>query len=122
MPQKSTPIGLDLLANAAVFVSGRWHPSILASTGGTPSVMFSGNSHKMRGLAEILDLPYSGIAAKDLAEHLHEIVASVDGFLTGGEAVRNRVGQQAKDLAQAAKLNVRYMTKMAEDRQSMDGA
>lgn len=38
--------GMSVLANAQCYVSGRWHPSILASLGGTPCVMLSSNSHK----------------------------------------------------------------------------
>lgn len=42
--------GLSVLANAQCYVSGRWHPSILASIGGTPCVIFESNSHKSRAV------------------------------------------------------------------------
>ena len=42
--------GMSVLANAQCYVSGRWHPSILASLGGTPCVMMESNSHKSRAI------------------------------------------------------------------------
>ena len=44
--QTNILFGMSVLANAQCYVSGRWHPSILASIGGTPCVMLSSNSHK----------------------------------------------------------------------------
>ncbi len=54
----TTPImaGAMILANASAMVSGRWHPSIMASLGGTPTVMLGSNSHKTSALLEML--PY----------------------------------------------------------------
>jgi polysaccharide pyruvyl transferase WcaK-like protein len=46
--------GAALLAGARVFVSGRYHPSILASNGGTPCVFFGSNSHKTSSLQQVL--------------------------------------------------------------------
>ncbi len=43
------------LANARVFVSGRWHPSILASLGGTPCVFMGSNSHKTLTIQTMLE-------------------------------------------------------------------
>lgn len=43
-----------LLWNASAFVSGRYHPSILATLGGTPFVLMSSNSHKTKSLYEVV--------------------------------------------------------------------
>ncbi|MBA4022769.1 MAG: hypothetical protein C0482_10445 [Gordonia sp.] len=45
--------GLTLLARAAVFVSGRYHPSILAHCVGTPSVIMASNSHKSMSVQQV---------------------------------------------------------------------
>lgn len=52
----ATPVlmGGSVLANAVLYVSGRYHPSIMASCGGTPLICFESNSHKMRSLQELL--------------------------------------------------------------------
>lgn len=47
-----------ILANAAAYVSGRYHPAILASLGGTPCVFMSSNSHKTKSLQELLEYDF----------------------------------------------------------------
>jgi polysaccharide pyruvyl transferase WcaK-like protein len=51
-----TPIILatQVLANAKVLVSGRYHPSIMAALRGTPLVCLNSNSHKMLGLQHFM--------------------------------------------------------------------
>jgi polysaccharide pyruvyl transferase WcaK-like protein/organic radical activating enzyme len=46
-----------ILGKAACFVSGRYHPSILASLGGAPCVFMGSNSHKTSSLQEVLGIP-----------------------------------------------------------------
>lgn len=43
-----------ILANAEVFISGRYHPAIMATQGGTPCVFMSSNSHKTKSLQNLL--------------------------------------------------------------------
>lgn len=47
-----------ILANAQVFISGRYHPAILASLGGTPCVFMGSNSHKTLSLQYLLEYEY----------------------------------------------------------------
>ncbi len=48
-------VGLNLLAHAGLCISGRYHPSIMASLGGTPCIFLGANSHKNIGLQEMLE-------------------------------------------------------------------
>lgn len=48
-------MGASILAKAEVMISGRFHPSILASLGGTPCVFLGSNSHKTKSLQSLLD-------------------------------------------------------------------
>lgn len=74
--------GMSILANARVFVSGRWHPSILASLGGTPCVFLGSNSHKTHAIQEMLGnervKEYSAIPT---AEDISMIVTDVDRII-----------------------------------------
>lgn len=45
---------LNLLAHATLYISGRYHPSIMASLGNVPCIFLKGNSHKNLGLQEML--------------------------------------------------------------------
>lgn len=46
--------GSTILYNAAALISGRYHPSILASLYGTPCALMPSNSHKTDSLQEVL--------------------------------------------------------------------
>jgi len=46
-----------ILGNAQCYVSGRYHPSIMASLGGTPCVFMGANSHKTLSLQTVLEIP-----------------------------------------------------------------
>lgn len=47
---------LAILGNAEVFISGRWHPSIMAMLNGTPCVLTDANCHKTMALDEMFCL------------------------------------------------------------------
>lgn len=87
-----------LLWNAEAIVSGRYHPSILASLGGTPFVLMSSNSHKTRSLYDVV--PFEGSAVEEpffkggekQADRLAEIVT---GY-AGSGATRRRVARLAR--------------------------
>ena len=53
--ETSVLLGGVILANARIMISGRYHPSIFASLGGTPCIFLGSNSHKTRSLQEILE-------------------------------------------------------------------
>lgn len=74
----SVKLGAGILGRAAVFISGRYHPSILASLSGTPCVFLGSNSHKTKSLQEVLG--YDNICEYDACpnvEQAYEIRARV---------------------------------------------
>jgi polysaccharide pyruvyl transferase WcaK-like protein len=86
-----------VLAHARVFISGRYHPSIFASLGGTPCIFLASHAHKMSSLSRVLEYDAhlqfnafpdnSGIAA---------IVSTAKDYLDQGEPLRARIRQVAK--------------------------
>ncbi|WP_372001795.1 polysaccharide pyruvyl transferase family protein [Tistrella mobilis] len=107
----NTPMGmgLDILANARAFISGRWHPSILASTGGTPSVLFSGNTHKIAGLGRLLGLPDASIDAKQLGAATPAILQMTQRFLDEGDDRRRDILARVAGHAKLAEKNIRCL-------------
>lgn len=85
--------GAELLANARVFVSGRFHPSIMASLGGTPCVFLKSNSHKTLSLQEVLGYPspYKEYNAIPTSEDADEILKQVQSILSEGEGRRQTI-------------------------------
>ncbi len=93
-----------VLANARLFVSGRWHPSIMASLNGTPSIFLGSNSHKTLSIQEQLAYPepheFPVIpSATDIAAIVEEGAA----LLAAGGTTRRRVAQAAEDLSRHAR-------------------
>jgi polysaccharide pyruvyl transferase WcaK-like protein len=85
------------LAHARLFISGRYHPSILASLGGTPCIFLESHAHKMGSLARVLEYDASQQfnAFPDDSE-IAEIVSSARKCLDQGEVLRARISQVAK--------------------------
>lgn len=92
--------GAAVLANARAFVSGRWHPGILAALGGTPGVFMGSNSHKTAALQHMLSYPdpveyppFPDAAA------ITAIVEDTRRVIAGGPALRMRIAKRAGQLA-----------------------
>jgi len=86
-----------VLAHARLFISGRYHPSILASLGGTPCIFLGSHAHKMRSLSRVLeyDEQHEFNAFPDESE-VEEIVAKARNYLNQGETLRARISQVAR--------------------------
>jgi polysaccharide pyruvyl transferase WcaK-like protein len=89
--------GMTALSQAAVFVSGRYHPSILATLVGTPSVLMSSNSHKTQSLQEVLgitaDVPLFGAGGERIAT-----------VMSAADRDRDQVRARAQELSVAITL------------------
>jgi polysaccharide pyruvyl transferase WcaK-like protein len=89
--------GGAILANARLFVSGRFHPSILSSLGGTPCLFLGSNSHKTRSLQEVLEYDavreWPAIPSK---EDCYEILCMAHKVLEAGEVLRARIKSVSK--------------------------
>jgi polysaccharide pyruvyl transferase WcaK-like protein len=95
----NTPILMcgAVLARARLFISGRYHPSIFASLGGTPCIFFASHAHKMGSLAKVLeyDDPRQFSAFPNDTE-IAEIVSMAKGYLDQGETLREQIKKTAK--------------------------
>ena len=95
------------LAGARVMVSGRWHPSILASLGGTPTVFLGSNSHKTLTIQSMLEQPDP--REFDPTPSDAEIAAIVErtrGLLAQGAAERARILEVVGRLSAEARKSV----------------
>jgi hypothetical protein len=86
-----------ILANARLFISGRYHPTILASIGGTPCIFLGSSAHKMQSLQEVLEYDYiREFPVFASAEECDEIVRLARIYLDGGDLLRERIRGVAK--------------------------
>jgi len=86
-----------VLANARLFISGRYHPSIFSSLGGTPCIFLESHAHKMASLARVLEYDsgreFSGFP--DSSE-IDEILSMAKRYLDRGESLRKQIKEVAK--------------------------
>lgn len=108
-----TPIlaAAKILAHADAYVSGRYHPAILASQGGTPCIFMSSNSHKTKSLQELLGYEFvheyyvlpSDSEIKEMVEKTYESIAA-------GKSLRDKIQKRClklKEMALKMELNLR---------------
>ncbi len=97
---------LNLLSHAAIFLSGRFHPSIMASLGNVPCVFFEPNSHKNLGLQEMLGYrPIMQFHACPTQEDIAKICNIVSRICSGQVLVRMDI----QSLAQKASELLRFL-------------
>ena len=106
-----TPIRLcaAIVGKAEAFVSGRFHPAILASNGGTPCVFMGANSHKMLSLQHMLEyespFEYRDIPSEAEIEQLTERTRDV---ITSNR--RQQMGETARKRGAEAQLVTAVLT------------
>lgn len=107
-----TPILLatTVLANAELFISGRYHPSIMASLGGSPCIFLGSNSHKTRSLQEVLE--YENVvefSAYPSLEECRKIFQIAQNILLDGEIRRKKIISVVEKLAVASEKLVNFI-------------
>lgn len=90
-----------ILANARLFISGRYHPAILASLGGTPCVFMSSNSHKTKSVQQLLEyeniIEFNEIPSDN---EIHEMLNIGNDLIERGDKLRNKIKKRCKILSE----------------------
>ncbi len=98
----NTPIlaAAAIVANARTFITGRYHPAILASLGGTPCIFLGSNSHKTRSLQDVLgyDVPHE-YGAIPSVDDIEGIIEDCQTIRNEGTMLRSRIAKTVDDLA-----------------------
>jgi polysaccharide pyruvyl transferase WcaK-like protein len=107
----NTPIvaAAAVLAHARLFISGRYHPSIMASLGGTPCIFLGSHAHKMESLARLLEYGDRGqFGGFPSDQEIAAIVSLAEDYLAQGESLRERIRRVAQfHCAEVSKLPAR---------------
>lgn len=90
-------MGGAILANARVFISGRYHPSILAALGGTPCIFLGSVANKMLSLQKVLG--YENPREFPLYptdQEIEEMLELGRTYLHQGKELRNKIKEVAR--------------------------
>lgn len=97
-----------VFAHSQLYISGRWHPSILCAMAGTPFILLGANSHKTQGFLELFDYPSIVFDLMRLPEQIEEVVIEVKRILSMqdilGEMLREKSDKFAKEAVQNVRL------------------
>jgi polysaccharide pyruvyl transferase WcaK-like protein len=91
---------IEILGKADLFISGRWHASIMASLRGTPFILWGSDSHKTRALHVMFDSPYRFYHVDSLPIHLDDLMEDAKGILVAGPTLRESIKNRAHNLGQ----------------------
>ncbi len=107
----STPTqqAVDILGHARAYISGRWHPSIFALTGGTPIITLTANTFKTQALVHQVGLAAKTFDAITLHALVDDIVEVTREYIAAGETLRTQLRDRSRELARIARTNVRFL-------------
>lgn len=71
----------NILRLSMIFISGRWHASILALLGGTPILCWGADSHKTEALYKIIDYPYYFFDINSLPINVDRLIEEINKVL-----------------------------------------
>jgi polysaccharide pyruvyl transferase WcaK-like protein len=108
-PSTPLPIAHQVLAHATCLIGGRWHPGILAATGGTPLVSLTANTKKTAGLLEQLGLDTRTFEADGLEKNVSAITEMASDYVAQGDGLRDRIRKRADTLREESSGNVRVL-------------
>jgi polysaccharide pyruvyl transferase WcaK-like protein len=101
----------SILANASLFISGRYHPSIFASLGGTPCIFLGSNSHKTKSLQQVLEYDkIQEFSAFPTAQECEDILYLAQDKLSQGSELRESIRQVVKQRAEESKKVIDYIS------------
>lgn len=98
----------SVLGNASLLISGRFHPSVLASLGGTPCIMFKSNCQKSKGYNFYFDFFQNESVLNSILDERNylELLRRIDLYI--GDWETDRI------LRKKIKLNAAVLGKTAE--------
>jgi polysaccharide pyruvyl transferase WcaK-like protein len=89
---------IDMLSCANLFISGRWHASIMASLSGTPFLLWGSDSHKTKSLYTIFDYKYSFFDINTLPVHIDELIEESKSIIQNERSLRNHIAAKSRIL------------------------
>ncbi|MDI9394564.1 MAG: polysaccharide pyruvyl transferase family protein [Euryarchaeota archaeon] len=92
-----------VLSKSEIFISGRWHASILCVLSGTPILLWSADSHKTKGLYSLLEYPYRFFQIDTLPLHIDDIINQTKEILENKKTISDEITKRVYVLQEEAK-------------------
>ncbi len=102
----------NVLSNAELFISGRWHASILCLLGNTPILLWGADSHKTLSLYDLFDYPYRFFEVKALPIHIDDICEEARKILHDKEEVQKLINTKVNGYRSMVYKNTEILRKL----------
>ena len=108
-PEIPIMLGLSILSQSKAYISGRYHPSIMASLGGVPCIFMGSNSHKNIGLQKMLE--YDEIDEFSACPTERDIIGICNRLvkLLSENMGREKIKSAARKRASEATILIKYL-------------
>lgn len=100
-----------VLKRAQIFISGRWHASILSILANTPILLWGADSHKTRSLYTILDYPYPFFEVSTLPVNIEELIDTTKQIIKNKEQIKTDIHKKSMVLSEKAIQNAKILSK-----------
>lgn len=100
-----------VLKRAQIFISGRWHASILSILANTPILLWGADSHKTRSLYTILDYPYPFFEVSTLPVNIEELIDTTKQIIKNKEQIKTDIHNKSIVLSEKAIQNAKILSK-----------
>ena len=97
-----------VFAHSLVFISGRWHASVLATLSSTPILLYGADSHKTRALYSMVDYKYPFFETQTLPLHIDEILNNAIKIRDDAE-IRQQIKEKVDSLRADSFKNIDYL-------------
>jgi polysaccharide pyruvyl transferase WcaK-like protein len=104
-----------VLKKADIFISGRWHASILSILAKTPIILLGADSHKTKALYEILDYDGDYFELHTLPIYIDELISSVKRTIIKKNEIKNHFQKKTESLSTLAKENVTHLGRFLKE-------
>lgn len=102
-----------VLKGANLFISGRWHASILSTIANTPILLWGSDSHKTKSLYKLLDYPYPFFEVATLPVNIDDLIATAKDILKNSEQIKKIMREKTHEYSiqtiENAKVLIHYV-------------
>ena len=103
-----------VLSKCEIFISGRWHASILAVLSGTPILLWGSDSHKTRSLYDLLDYEYPFFEVNTLPIHITDIIKATENIMQNKHVLKVDILRHVGELQSKSEQNANLLYSLYE--------
>ena len=103
-----------VLGGAELFVSGRWHASILSVLANTPILLWGSDSHKTKSLYHLLDYDYRFFEVSSLPANIPELISEAKRIMDDSIQIKLKLKEKVALYSDLSRNNSKILRSYVE--------